>query len=235
MSDVTISYNGSSIATLDSAGSKTLKTSGKVCLSDIDVTYAPNIPAKGFVPTTWDSNGYITAGIWHGTEITQYAFRNANDTDPGPYTKLVSISFADSISSVGGYAFSRCIALALTALPNTITYIGAVGFYHCVNLALTALPSSLKQIRDYAFEGCTSLAITDIPASVTTILDRAFYGCTGVASIRFHGTPTSIGATAFTNCTNLTNIYVPWASTDAINANAPWGATNATIHYNSTV
>ena len=35
----------------------------------------------------------------------------------------------------------------------------------------------------------------------------------------------------FSGCTNLTDIYVPWAE-DAL-ANAPWGAPNATVHYNT--
>lgn len=34
---------------------------------------------------------------------------------------------------------------------------------------------------------------------------------------------------AFNKCTNLTDIYVPWAEGDV--GGAPWGATNATIHY----
>ena len=37
----------------------------------------------------------------------------------------------------------------------------------------------------------------------------------------------------FEECTNLTDIYVPWAE-GTVN-NAPWGATNATVHYNHQV
>jgi hypothetical protein len=49
----------------------------------------------------------------------------------------------------------------------------------------------------------------------------------------FKGTPTNIATDAFYNCRNLLDIYVPWAEGEV--ANAPWGATNATIHYNSEV
>lgn len=40
-----------------------------------------------------------------------------------------------------------------------------------------------------------------------------------------------ISQSAFNNCPQLSNIYVSWAEGEV--ANAPWGATNATIHYNS--
>ena len=50
-----------------------------------------------------------------------------------------------------------------------------------------------------------------------------------MTSITFEGTPKSIDSTAFYKCTNLTTINVPWKE-NAV-ANAPWGATNATINY----
>lgn len=43
-------------------------------------------------------------------------------------------------------------------------------------------------------------------------------------------TSIEIVADAFEGCTNLTTINVPWA--EGAVANAPWGATNATINYN---
>lgn len=39
MPDITISYNGSDIATLSTSGSKTLETAGKYCEDDITITY----------------------------------------------------------------------------------------------------------------------------------------------------------------------------------------------------
>ena len=41
-----------------------------------------------------------------------------------------------------------------------------------------------------------------------------------------------ISESTFNNCPNLLDIYVSWAEGEV--ANAPWGATNATIHYNTT-
>lgn len=67
----------------------------------------------------------------------------------------------------------------------------------------------------------------------TKIRDYAFYNCSALESITFEGTPTTINGNAFTGCTNLLTINVPWA--EGAVANAPWGATNATINYNYTV
>lgn len=89
-----------------------------------------------------------------------------------------------------------------------------------------------SKIRDYAFQNCTKLALTSLPSGLTSIGSSAFQNCTGLTSITFTGTPTSIASNAFSSCTNLTTINVPWA--EGAVANAPWGATNATINYNYT-
>ena len=88
------------------------------------------------------------------------------------------------------------------------------------------------KIRDSAFYGCGNLALTSLPKGITSIGYYAFAHCTGLTSLTFLGTPTSIASSAFQNCTNLTTINVPWA--EGAVANAPWGATNATINYNYT-
>jgi hypothetical protein len=53
-----------------------------------------------------------------------------------------------------------------------------------------------------------------------------------LVSLTFEGTPESIANAAFVACDNLTTINVPWA--EGAVANAPWGATNATITYGYT-
>ncbi len=45
MSEVAINYKGSSIATMDASGTKTLLTSGKYCEADIAIVYTR--PASG--------------------------------------------------------------------------------------------------------------------------------------------------------------------------------------------
>jgi hypothetical protein len=90
----------------------------------------------------------------------------------------------------------------------------------------------LTYIGSRAFGACAKLAISEIPDGVTTIDGYAFTACSDLTSITFEGKPTSIAATVFNNCPNLTTINVPWAEGEV--ANAPWGATKATINYNYT-
>jgi len=151
-------------------------------------------------------------------------------------TSLADIKFPASVTSIGGNAFSGCTALTLTALPSSVTSIGAQAFQDCSGLVLTALPAGVTTIGALAFQGCSAITIDELPDTLGTLGDNAFRYCWNTGSnhtITFLGTPTTISSTAFQNCSKLTDIYVPWSSTDAINANAPWGATNATIHYNS--
>ena len=129
-------------------------------------------------------------------------------------------------------AFAGCSNLALTSLPEGLTSIGRDVFSNCTSLALTSLPESLTSIGNYAFNYCTSLALTSLPEGLTSIGKYAFANCTSLTSITFKSTPTTITSGAFDGCTNLTDIKVPWA--EGTVANAPWGATNATITYNYT-
>ena len=116
--------------------------------------------------------------------------------------------------------------------PEGITKIGNYAFDYCENLRITSLPTSLQTIGMCAFERCSNLNITSIPASVTSIGNYAFNMCKGITTLTFEGTPNAVVAGAFNQCTNLTTINVPWA--EGAVANAPWGATNATINYNYT-
>ena len=144
-----------------------------------------------------------------------------NPTLPGDLTKI------------GNYVFYYYTSLNLACLPEGITSIGDYAFAYCKNLALTSLPAGITIIGMDAFHNCTNLALTSLPAGITIVNNNSFNGCTGLTSITFEGTPTEkIASNAFKGCTNLTSINVPWA--EGAVANAPWGATNATINYNYT-
>lgn len=88
---------------------------------------------------------------------------------------------------------------------------------------------NLYEIALGGLAGLTALTSFIIPANCVQISEKAFSGDTALASVTFRGTPSSISNLAFQGLTALADIYVPWAS-GAVNG-APWGATNATIHY----
>ena len=178
-----------------------------------------------YVEETYDSNGNLINAVMHGYTVVRVgAFEEC--------TNLALISLPDGITSIGDNAFACCSNLALTSLPKGITYIGWSAFEECTNLALTSLPDGITSIGDYAFAWCSNLALTSLPKGITYIGWSAFGECNRLTTLTFKGIPTTIQASAFRNCTNLTTINVPWA--EGAVANAPWGATNATIHYNYT-
>jgi hypothetical protein len=65
--------------------------------------------------------------------------------------------------------------------------------------------------------------------NATSIGTYAFAYCTAMNDISLPNA-TSIGSSAFSGCNNLENIYLP--NSEESYEYAPWGAINATIHYN---
>ena len=112
----------------------------------------------------------------------------------------------------------------------TVTKIRQGAFYFAPITNIT-MPN-VTEIGNNAFYLCKSLALTELPSGVTSIGSNAFGICKGLTELTFKGTPNSINSKAFASCTNLATINVPWAEGEV--ANAPWGATNATINYNYT-
>lgn len=146
-------------------------------------------------------------------------------------TRLALTHLPENTEGCEGYAFYECKNLALASLPTKkLRFLQNGCFYGCENMTVSNIPPLLTTIAKQVFMGCKKLSVSEIPSGVQTIASQAFCGCVGLTSITFKGTPTSIDATAFEGCTNLRNFYVPWSEGEV--ANAPWGATNATIHYN---
>lgn len=206
MADVTLTYKGSTIAEMSNTGSKTLKTSGKYCEGDIGVNYVkPSSGGSGF----WDEN------------TVKSFFENT----------LTNINIPSGTTEIKDYSFKFC-PLTTISLPNSLQKIGREAFYGCNYLQLSSLPEGLTEISKFAFSNCFSFETIEFGANLNTIGEQAFYNCTGLTTVRFKGTPSTIQYNTFVSCPKLTDIYVPWA--EGAVAGAPWGATHATIHYNTT-
>lgn len=134
------------------------------------------------------------------------------------------------IAKIGNSAFTNYQALKSVNMPD-VTYIDSSAFNSCGNLVIEKFPNGLTYINASAFAYCNKLKDIEFPASVATIAGQAFQSCNGLKTITFKGKPNTLNANAFRSCANVTDIYVPWAEGEV--SGAPWGATNATIHYNS--
>lgn len=234
----TLRYNCPDEATLDSLFYNGNANSG-VFSSKIKKVILPNYTTKISDKTFCGMSGIEELSNWdYIIHIGNQAFsRNNNIYDKG--RGIQHIYFPPNLTYIGDSGFFRTAGKIETEIPDTVTYIGNQAFQYGGNSSkvLTKLPSNLTYIGDSAFAGYFIFEKLDIPATVDYIGTKAFdggYHKTSLIEVKFRGTPTTLGNTAFNSNTALANIYVPWAEDNPLSANAPWGATNATIHYNTT-
>lgn len=174
--------------------------------------------------TSLDSSGRVFTAKFRGTIVPEHAFSYL--------AELTSVDMPDNVIAIGDSGFYRCPRLALTSLPSGITSLPTAAFQYCPKLALTTFPSGMTSIGAYAFKQGTGLASITLPPALTTIGDFAFANCTGLETVKFTSTVSSIPGGVFSGCPKLSTIYVPWSQGQV--ANAPWGASSATIIYDYT-
>ena len=142
-------------------------------------------------------------------------------------SKLKSVNMP-KLTTVGIYAFQYNRQLEEVHFA-ILTAIDQLVFNGCSSLKTIDIPK-IVSIGNSAFANCTSLEEMEFPASIRSIDTNAFGNDTSLHTVIFRSsTMNYLAYNAFNKCTNLTDIYVPWAEGDV--GGAPWGATNATIHY----
>ncbi len=148
---------------------------------------------------------------------------------------LTSLTIADSVKSIGNYAFFHCAFTGIT-LPNELTNIGDCAFQYCENLTNITIPSTVKTIGKGAFGFCNKLESVTIPSGVENIGEITFYACTSLTEITIPESVTGIGAYAFSGCSALTTITFNGTTTQwsAITKGDSWNVAtgNYTIHCN---
>jgi hypothetical protein len=143
---------------------------------------------------------------------------------------LKEINFVDDGTTNLGITY--CSSLEKLTLSPLRTKIASWDFRDLARLK----EINLENITHFAYTGLiyTPLLNKDLVCSpnLTKIEDKAFQ-YTSIKSVKFQNSvdnlPT-LSSGSFTQTIGLTDIYCPWSEGEV--ANAPWGATNATIHYN---
>ena len=126
----------------------------------------------------------------------------------------------ESVTSIGGCAFSGCSGLTSVSIPESVTSIGSSAFSGCSGLTSLTIPNSVTSIGGYAFSGCsglTSVHITDLAAwcnisfgdNPLSYAHHLFLNGEEVTDLTIPESVTSIGSSAFWGCSGLTSLTIP--------------------------
>ena len=180
------------------------------------------------------------------SDIGYAAFASSDD--------LTSVVMGDSIKHIISDSFSGSKNLKNVTLNKSVLTIGSYAFAGCSSLTQFTIPDAVTKINEGTFMGCSSLASVTIGDGVTAIGYMSFSDCSCLSEINFGRSVACIGEDAFNNCTGLktvnigpdiitipanafsgtsSDLVINLAVSEGAVANAPWGATNATINYDT--
>lgn len=131
---------------------------------------------------------------------------------PDNYFKSIaikSISFPESLTEIGKYAFYQCTSLTDIEVRGNVGY---AAFALCSKLANITFGGNTTAIDTYAFQDCTALTTITLPNSLTKISDYAFIRCSALTEITIPASVESIGGIynggTFSDCTNLSKVEI---------------------------
>lgn len=154
-------------------------------------------------------------------EIESYAF----------YGKGISKVSGSGVKTINGNAFdggNRAIPFEFD-FPNVETINGVFAFGHNKFNNKQGVIAAYTCGRSMLESGSN---LPSVKYTRATLIDAdQIYNVNSVQFIIINSTPNQINSLAFRRSSALTDIYVPWS--EGAVANAPWGATDATIHYNT--
>ena len=84
---------------------------------------------------------------------------------------------AQSVTSIGPYAFANCDGLTGVEIPDSVTTIAYSLFEDCDSLRDVVIPDSVTSLDYYAFYDCDSLTDVTVGKGVSTVGDAAFANC----------------------------------------------------------
>lgn len=117
-------------------------------------------------------------------------------------SKLSNLNLGIGIQSIGNYAFMST-AISSLSFPNSLVSVGRYSFYMCQNLKALTFGSSMKTIGYTCFANCTALQTVDLGSSVTTLEQSAFNNCSKLTKIIIPASVTTVGTYAFSQCAAL--------------------------------
>ncbi len=125
---------------------------------------------------------------------------------------IVKAVIEEGVTTVGGYAFAKCVNLKEFTLADSVTMIMRYAFYD-TGLTEVVIPGRIEFTGDYAgmnaFSDCENLKKVTIQDGITGIPYSLFEGCTALEQISIPDSITYIGGEAFCCCSSLKEFYIP--------------------------
>jgi hypothetical protein len=171
--------------------------------------------------STFFAQTFSFAGIFYNvTGLTTVEVSNPNYLS-GAITIPETVIYGTNsytVTRIGADAFSASGDLLTSInIPNSVTSIGGGAFSFCTNLNSVNIPHLVTNIEFSAFQGCSALTSVIIPNSVTSIGNFAFADCSALQSFTVNwSTPLPITYFVFQGTPlSSATLYVP-AGTEAL-------------------
>ena len=153
------------------------------------------------------------------------------DSNSTIYTAIDGSLYSKDEKTLVQYALGKSDSIFV--VPEKVEAIGAYALCGSLNLSHLVIGNNVITIDDYAIADCLQLMKVTFGMRVKTINEFAFAYCIQLNTITLPDSIQTIQNYAFLYCNALVEIQVPW--NEGAVTGAPWGASNASIIYNSEV
>lgn len=123
-------------------------------------------------------------------------------------SNLTTITFPNTLRTIGDWAFGGGTGLTVLALPEGVVSIGIGAFGHS-NLKEVILPNSIESIGNECFAYSNDLEKVTLPGNLQTVGRSMFHGCKALKSIKIPEGITTIEQNAFHSCLALEYVWLP--------------------------
>lgn len=131
---------------------------------------------------------------------------------------LNSVTFPNSLRTIGKKAFKNCTSLRTIYVPEGVTTMGEAAFANCSHMTTATIDASVSILPAEMFVDCGSLQSVVLPNNLVTIGESSFENCKLLQSMEWGSALTTIMKNAFKKC-GFVNVELP-SSVKVVQENA---------------